>query len=228
MIKGVVFDLDHTLYDRYGTIEEGAPIIYEKFQKRLAPGLGIEDVAVTMIYADKNYNHFGWGKICDYLNESGFFTEPITLEEYTEIMLYVFSQVAVSYDSVYDMFDELRDMGLKIGLITNGKQEVQNKKIKLLGLERTFDEIIICSTPEMRKPNTLPFEIMSQKLGIAPNELMYVGDHPKNDVDASRRTGYTPVWVRTVGKWLLDDIEKCEYQVDTVAEIIDIVKKLNK
>jgi putative hydrolase of the HAD superfamily len=53
---------------------------------------------------------------------------------------------------------------------------------------------------------------------------MYVGDHPKNDVDASRRAGYTPVWVRTIPNWVLEDMEKCELQVDTVEELPELIK----
>ena len=122
-------------------------------------------------------------------------------------------------------FEKLWDMGLKVGLITNGREEVQQAKLQMLGLERKFDKIIICSTPELRKPNTLAFELMAEKLGLSPNELLYVGDHPKNDVDASRRAGYTPVWVRTINQWLFDDIEKCKYQVDTVAELPELITK---
>ncbi len=228
MIKGVVFDLDHTLFDRYATFEECAPLWYERFQKYMAHGLGIEDVTVTMTYADKNYNHFGWGTVLQYLNESGFFREPMELDEYEEYIYEGFSKFAVPFTFTDDLFEKLWNMDLKIGLITNGSEEVQQAKLKMLGFERKFDEIIICSTPEMRKPNLLPFETMAQKLKISPNELMYVGDHPKNDVDASRRAGYTPVWVRTSGIWGYKDIEKCELQVDTVAEIPKIVKKLNR
>lgn len=227
MIKGVVFDLDHTLFDRYATFEECAPLWYERFKKHLAPGLGVEDVIVNMTYADRNYMHFGWKIVCEYLNESGFFREHLGAEEFVSIIYEGFSQFAVPFSFTDSVLEKLYDMDLKVGLITNGVLEVQKAKIRMLGLERKFDEIIICHTPELKKPNTLAFELMSQKLGIAPDELMYVGDHPKNDVDASRRAGYTPVWVRTMPRWLLEDIEKCELQVDTVAEIPDIVEKLN-
>ncbi len=224
MIKGVVFDLDHTLFDRYATFEECAPLWYDRFQKHLAPGLGIEDIIVNMTYADKAYNYYGWGKVLKYLNESGFFRQPMDLEEYEEYIYEGFSKFAVPFTFIDDLFEKLWDMGLKVGLITNGREEVQQAKLQMLGLERKFDEIIICSTPELLKPNTLAFEMMSQKLGIVPNELMYVGDHPKNDVDASRNAGYTPVWVRTSGIWGYEDIEKCKYQVDTVAELPELIK----
>ena len=84
--------------------------------------------------------------------------------------------------------------------------------------------MIICHTPELAKPNTIAFELMAQRLDLKPNELMYVGDHPKNDVDASRRAGYTPVWVRTIPNWVLEDMEKCELQVDTIEELPELIK----
>ncbi len=224
MIKGIVFDMDHTLFDRYATIEECAPVFYENFKSHLAPGLGIEDVAVTMIYADKNYVHLGWDTACRYLNESGFFREPMGSEEYSACLVNAFFQVAVPFKFTYDVLEDLINKGYKLGLITNGfNKELQQAKIDMLGIEKYFDEIIICVDDEMKKPNTLPFEIMADKLGLNPCELMYVGDNPKNDVDASRRAGYTPVWVRTTGSWVFEDIEKCRYQIDDISQLKDIL-----
>ena len=57
---------------------------------------------------------------------------------------------------------------------------------------------------------------------------MYVGDHPLNDVEGSRRVGYTPVWVKTTGTWFFDDIEKAPYEVDTVAELPELLAKIDK
>ena len=143
---------------------------------------------------------------------------------FVDIVYEGFSNFAVPFTFTDEMFEKLYDMGLKVGLITNGVLEVQQAKLQMLGLERKFDEIIICHTPELAKPNTLAFELMAQRLDLKPNELMYVGDHPKNDVDASRRAGYTPVWVRTIPNWVLEDMEKCELQVDTVEELPELIK----
>jgi len=228
MIKGVVFDLDHTLFDRYGTLTECSPLYYEKFKDYLAPGLGIEDVATTLIYADKEYIYRGgFARINKYLYESGFFTKPMDNRLYVDIIWDGFSKIAVPFPFTYTVLEEIREAGYKVGLITNGREDVQGAKINLLGLESYFDEIIICSTPELRKPNSLPFEMMAEKLGISPKELVYVGDNPTNDVDASRRAGYTPVWVNTSGKWQFDDIPRAEHEIDTVADLYAVLNKLN-
>jgi putative hydrolase of the HAD superfamily len=69
---------------------------------------------------------------------------------------------------------------------------------------------------------------MSQRLGIPAEELMYVGDHPINDIDGSRNAGYTPVWVKTTGYWCFEEIPRAEYEVETVAEIPDLVAQINR
>ncbi len=226
MIKGVVFDLDHTLFDRYATLTEVSPFLFEKYKNHLSPGLGIEDVAVTQIYADKEYNAFGFSKVCEYLNNSGFFRIPMKLQEYTEIILEAFTQEAIPYTFTHTVLEEIKNAGYKIGLISNGSHNIQYAKLELLGIQNYFDEIIICGDLDTKKPDVMPFEIMSKKLGITPQNLLYVGDHPVNDVDASRRAGYTPVWVRTY-EWQFDDIPRCEYEIDTIADLYAILNKLN-
>ena len=55
---------------------------------------------------------------------------------------------------------------------------------------------------------------------------MYVGDHPINDVDGSRKAGMTSVWFRSVGVWL-DGVEPASYSIDTLGEIPNLVDALN-
>lgn len=226
MIKGVVFDLDHTLFDRYATITEISPFLYEKYKDCLAPGLQIEDVVVAQIYADREYNAFGFSKVCEYLNNSGFFRTPMNPQEYTDIILEAFTQAAVPYPFTYTVLEEIKKAGYKVGLISNGSHNVQYAKLKLLGIENYFDEIIICGDLNTKKPNIMPFEVMAKKLDITPHNLVYVGDHPVNDVDASRRAGYVPVWVKTY-EWQFNDVPKCDYEIDTVADLFEVLNKLN-
>ena len=68
---------------------------------------------------------------------------------------------------------------------------------------------------------------MSRRLGIPANELLYVGDNPLNDVKGSRDAGYIPVWVKTIGNWCFEDIERCEFEVDNVGQLPALLEKIN-
>ena len=225
MVKGVIFDLDHTLFDRYATLTATVPYFYEKLKDKMAPGLGMEDLLVNIIYADKTHISYGWGRVAEYLNETGFFTTPVTEEEITDTIHYAFTKDAIPYDFTYEVLYKLRSQGYKVGLITNGTSKVQRKKLELLEISDCFDEIVISGEVGVRKPDTAIFDIMAQRLGIPANELLYVGDNPINDVDASRQAGYIPVWVRAY-PWHCPEIEKCELQIDDVSHIFEILEQL--
>ena len=116
---------------------------------------------------------------------------------------------------------------MTLGLITNGTPRHQQPKIAALGEAHRFQEILIGSDPTTRKPHPDLFLEMAKRLSCEPGELIYAGDNPANDVDASRRAGYAAVWVRTITPWLFPEIPQPALQVDTVAEIPALVERLN-
>lgn len=225
MIKAAVFDLDHTLFDRYGTMAKIMPVFYEKFD--FSEGMTLEKVTELMIKADKLYNHDGWDVALDFLVKEGMFKEPPTFEYYRDSLLAAFRTDAVEYPFTKPMLDKLHAMGLKTGLITNGKSITQRSKIDRLGLESYLDEIVISGEIGIGKPNPEPFKIMAKRLNMKPEEIIYVGDHPENDVDGSRGVGFIPVWVATLGRWTLPEIEKPNFSVNNVSEVPQIVEAIN-
>lgn len=223
MIKAIIFDLDHTLFDRYKTLEQIVDSCFHEtmFKPDTDPAVAKKE----WIFADKNFIHLGWGKMIEYLKGKAIVKDGVTEENVvSDYILPLFMKIAVPFDFVIPTLNELR-RDYRIGLITNGKHEIQTKKMEMLGIRDLFDEIIISEDYGVEKPDTKLYEIMSKKLGIAPCEMLYVGDNPKNDVDASRNAGYIPVWVKTTGTWVYSDIEKPELQIETVAELPVLLKK---
>ena len=226
MIKAAVFDLDHTLFDRYGTIEKIAPQIVSELN--VADGITAEVFAEELSYADKQFVHKGWHKINEYLVNKNIFKIAPTYEEYAGCVLKSFKTTTVKYDFAIPVLKEIKNMGIKTALITNGNPELQNFKIMSLGMTDCFDEIIISGETAYEKPDIRIFQLMARSLGIKTNEMLYIGDHPLNDIDGSRNAGCVPVWVKTTGTWIFPEIEKPELQVETVEEIPDLIKRLNE
>ena len=225
MIKAAVFDLDHTLFDRYSTLK----IVAKDFRKffEIADGITDEYITEKFIFADKNYVHIGWRKIHAYLIECGIFKNPPPYEEYKAWLLGRFHHYAVPFDFTRPMLLKLRESGIKTGLITNGTHELQYKKLEMIGIGDCFDSIIATQDIGVHKPERGPFDIMASRLRLKAEECLYIGDNPLNDVEASRRAGYIPVWIKTTGTWCYPEIEKPELQAETVEEIPAIIEKLN-
>lgn len=217
MIQGVVFDLDHTLFDRYATLERIAPYFCSYFD--VQDGVCAETLAPLWCEADRECVHLGWQAVVDYLDERGVFRTVPTLPVYSKFVLGMFARIAVPFDCTASLLDTLHEQGCKLGLITNGSSEVQRAKLRILGIEEKFDYVLITGEFGVHKPNPEPFLAMAEKLSVRPSDLLYVGDNPENDVDASRKAGYTPVWVRTTGTWVYPEIEKPALQIDHVREL---------
>lgn len=229
MIKGVIFDLDHTLFDRYATLRTVLPEMYKRLRDSIPSEFSIDDFIEKFIYVEKQHIYNGWNYTAQRMIEQGVFLSETNYKDIVDCLcIYCWPIAAVKFPFAEPMLVELRKMGLKIGILTNGRSYSQRNKIRLLDIEPFVDEIVICADLGVQKPDPKPFEVMSEKIGIEPQELLFVGDNPLNDVEASRNAGYTPVWVKTVGHWYFDDIKRCELEVETVAEIPDIVKKLNQ
>lgn len=226
MIKAAVFDLDHTLFDRYGTIKKIAPQIISELD--VADGVTAEIFAEELSFADKQFVHKGWKKIHEYLVDKNMFKTVPTYDEYVQCVLKSFKTTTAKYDFTIPVLKEIRNMGIKTALITNGNPELQNFKIMSLGLNDCFDEIIISGETHYEKPDARIFQLMARSLGIKTSEMLYIGDHPLNDVDGSRNAGCIPVWVKTTGTWVFPEIEKPEFQVETVKEIPPLIRQINE
>lgn len=96
---------------------------------------------------------------------------------------------------------------LKLGIISDGITLKQIEKIIRLGLLKYFNKSAMFFTEEMgiRKPNPLLFTRACEYLHIAPKEAMYVGDHPKHDIDAANEAGIITVFYQRGGKYAFDE-----------------------
>ena len=231
MFRGVVFDLDHTLFDRYETIRKTLHVFYNKYRDKIPPSIDQGGFIERFIEIEKKYIHHDWHRILTECAKNNIIT-PLDEDEIEEVKQFIFkncwSLSAVSFPFAIPTLKQLSKMGYKLGLITNGPHSVQMKKLQMLCLDNSFDEIIITGDIGVHKPDPLPFKLMSQRLNIKPGELIYVGDHPLNDVEASRKAGYTPIWINATGYWSFPDIPRAPYELDTVDQLPELLEQINK
>lgn len=72
--------------------------------------------------------------------------------------------------------------------------QFQYANVQGLGIEAYFDCILISEWEGLRKPDPALFHRALKNLSVRAEEAIYVGDHPDNDVRASRAIGMTAIW----------------------------------
>jgi len=117
---------------------------------------------------------------------------------------------------------------LVLGIVSAGLQEKQAEKLIRLGLYRCFrsDAIFISEQIGIGKPNPKLWVTACTSLGVAPNEVMYVGDNPIQDIDPCNGLGMVTVRSRrgtrhkdVAGK------SKATYEIASFDELIAIVAR---
>ena len=221
MIKAVVFDLDHTLFDRHKTLCSLVPSLREEFSvnKDMSDG----EIGSIWCRADDNFVYSGWEYILKELCDKKVFTKIPTFSDYSAFIYKHFKKTAVPFPETVPMLKNLQALGYKTGLITNGFHCPQYAKIDMLGLKDCFDEIIVTGDYGIHKPKKEIFDIMREKFGFSPEEMIYVGDNPVNDIKGARDAGWKTVWMNSTGYWD-EKIPRADKEVKSVTEILKAIK----
>ena len=86
---------------------------------------------------------------------------------------------------------------LQIIALTNGNADLQRT-----GVSRFFSACISARDIGSAKPDTPMFEAASRALGIAPENILHVGDDPWLDVQGAHNAGFQSAWInRTQAQW---------------------------
>jgi putative hydrolase of the HAD superfamily len=114
-------------------------------------------------------------------------------------------QVMQLFPDARATLDHLREQGIPLGLVTNGDASQQRYKIERHDLARYFDVIVIEGEFGAGKPDEIVFRHALDTLGAQPSHASMVGDHLDNDVAGARRVGIRAVWVDRAGAGLPAD-----------------------
>lgn len=179
-IKGVIFDLDDTLYSEKEYVRSG----YKAISDYLGGG-----------YEEKLWSFFEAGKpaIDELLKGLGRQNEKAeALEAYRSHKPDIHP-----YPGVVEMIKELKAKGIKLGIITDGRPEGQHNKLEALGLK--VDDVIITDELggiQFRKPCDIAFRIIMTRWRLNPADIVYVGDNPVKDFQAPQQLGMKSIWFR--------------------------------
>jgi putative hydrolase of the HAD superfamily len=127
------------------------------------------------------------------------------------------------FPGVHELFSELKQAGVRLGIITHGLAVKQAEKLIRLGLTQYLDPqaIFISDQIGISKPNPKLYQTALRELGLEPGEAMYVGDNPANDIAPPKSLGMITVWARAAAKSPLGD-----EQPDHVIESFEDLRRL--
>lgn len=88
----------------------------------------------------------------------------------------------------------VKEEGLVLGLISNFEGWLEEMLVEWQVAE-LFDLMVISGKEGIEKPDAKIFEIALERSGLDPSSSVYVGDHPRIDVEAAEGVGMTGVLI---------------------------------
>ncbi|MEM4257453.1 MAG: TIGR02253 family HAD-type hydrolase [Candidatus Diapherotrites archaeon] len=187
-IKAVLFDLDNTLIDflRMKKISCEAAI-----SAMIDAGLDMnKDVAYKKLF--ELYEKFG---IEDQTIFQKFLENVIGNIDYRilarGITAYRKMQAGYlePYPRVRGTLIKLKEKGLKLGIVSDAPKLKAWLRLTEMGLSEFFDVVITHDDTGKLKPHQMPFITAINKIGVKPNEILFVGDNPTRDIAGAKAQG---------------------------------------
>ncbi len=203
--RGIVFDLDDTLYAEYDYVMSGfravadaglldcdSDALFQELRETFE-----EEVRSAGLGRARTIDHVFARRGC---SDREIIDRALRIYRTQEPKITLFPEAA----QLLAALQERRRAGeCSLGLITDGRPDGQRAKIRALGLEEYFDEIIVTdglagkssNVARFRKPGEIAFLLMAMRLSLPHGEMVYVGDNPAKDFAAPLRLGMDAVWV---------------------------------
>jgi len=191
-VKAVLFDLGGTLVR---TTE--IPHVMKRILKHRGINRSLGEISRAWKEAEKGLNFRDLTKLLDefwvqwnerILSNLQVNTDTRALAEYIATHWWDYSNVTL-YPDAEKTLPLLKEIGLKIGLITNGLQSDVNEILPKVDLQNFFDIVVVIDTLRKMKPDVEVFHYALQKLKTTPSKAVFIGDEIEADYKGAQRSG---------------------------------------
>lgn len=203
IVTDIFFDLDHTLWD----FERNSALTFEKVLAENTIAIDLQ--AFLNVYVPAN---LAFWKL--------YREEKITKQQLRyqrlksvfddlnyEISDALIDKIAIEYIEHLSSYNHLIPNTLsildylkpkyKLHIITNGFQEVQDRKLKNSGIYEYFDQVINSEMAGVKKPNPFIFELALKMANTRPETSLMVGDSLEADIHGALAVGLNALHFNT-------------------------------
>ena len=229
IIKAVLFDMGNTL------IKYDVKVFEEPFH-RILHSLGIpkslDEIKKAFLSAEneaKDLNLlslFGKMKCEEYWNRwNSLVLKHLGVAKHRELGRIVQSKWfdflnCTLHPEVEEVLSELKRRKLKIGVISTAYEEEINNILEKVGLgSSVFNIKVGVDTTRNRKPNPVVFKYAIDKLGVKPEETVFVGDNVEVDYKGAENVGMHALLIDRTEKHKQGDLKTIRNLKEILSQI---------
>ncbi|MEG0308528.1 MAG: HAD family hydrolase [Clostridium sp.] len=126
-------------------------------------------------------------------------------------------------EGIQELFKTLDALGIKYGALSNSSftEDTLRCELEEHNLYPNFEFIISSSDYCLRKPNKIIFDLAQRKLGLNAENIWFIGDNYKYDIEGSKNAGMVPIWYNRKNKTAYKNVDCIE--VKSIGEITKMI-----
>lgn len=179
MKKAVIFDLDNTIYpvnSIAGNLFNGLFAVLDQNAHSINQ---TDNDAVSKIKEEMTRRPF------QYIADKYGLDEDIRNEMTGVLRKMTYNEPMRPFDD----YHHLRKIPLDKYLVTTGYLKLQYSKVRQLGIENDFTEIVVVDPDVSNKTKKDVFAGIMEKYGYTPQDLLIIGDDPDSEIKAALSLG---------------------------------------
>jgi putative hydrolase of the HAD superfamily len=215
----ILFDLDETILSAYGRPHQAWSRVAVEFAAEVAPlspaELSAAIVASANVFWSDATQHKYWRHRLDQarsrvvaqafeaLARAGRPIPDMSVADRLARRFHLLREAEMClFPGAEETLDRLKELGVKLALITNGAAEPQRAKVVRFALEHRFDHIQIEGEHGFGKPEERAYTHAMAALCVGPADCWMVGDNLEWEVEAPQRLGIYAIWCDAHGEGL--------------------------
>jgi putative hydrolase of the HAD superfamily len=98
------------------------------------------------------------------------------------------------FEGAYEALNTIKDLNIRIAIITNGNSQKQRGKLERFKLNHFFEQVLVDTEVGFSKPDRRIFELALEKMSLQADEVWMVGDNLVWDIEGAAQLGIYTVW----------------------------------
>jgi putative hydrolase of the HAD superfamily len=212
--RGLILDLDDTLYPRASFVRSGFAAVARHVHDEY--GVAAADAYAVMTRASaRGRAGAELQAVCD-----RFALPAGIVPALVDVMRTHLPTLVLPADTEATL-RQLRARGWAMAILTNGLPSVQFRKVAALGAAAFVDEVIYAEEHAAGgKPAAAPFRAALRALDLGAADCVCVGDDPRNDVQGARALGIATIRVARPGIHV-DTADEADHVIDSIRMLPD-------
>ncbi|MFD1121420.1 HAD family hydrolase [Methylophilus flavus] len=184
-MRAVLFDLDGTLHDRAAGL---VAFVRDQFIRFGIDPKQLNRFVSRFIALDANGKVWKTEVYSQLIKEFELMGSP-TVEALVKEYLGLYPGFAMPMADAKYVLEILKTRQIVVGIVTNGRSDLQRSVITALGFDALVSAIVISEEVGVRKPQREIFDRALKKLGVSAAETIFVGDDAVADIEGALNAG---------------------------------------